>query len=105
MTAFGEWLKRVPPLRAAIGFLILLFTAAFSLGAASANMFELPPRMAEQEAVSARHDTIIGETLVRLERHIYQDSIATARIYWILCLMAEQDGPVNPLDCEPGGSE
>lgn len=105
MSTFGAWLKEVPPLRAAVGLLLLVSAAFFSIGAASANLFELPARMTEQEAVSARHETMIEETLDRFERYIYQDSLATARIYWVLCLMAEEDGPANPLDCEPGGTE
>ncbi len=104
MSSFGEWWKGVPPVRAAFGIALLLVTASFSLGAASANMFELPARMTAQEAVSARHDTVIAETLLKLERYIYQDSLATDRIYWVLCLMAEQDGPIDPLDCKPGGT-
>lgn len=104
MATFGAWLKQVPPFRAALGITILLLTASFSLGAASVNLVGLPARTTALEAVSARQNTIIGETLDKLERHIQQDSLATARIYCVVRLMADNDGPINPLACEPGGS-
>ena len=105
MATFGAWLKQVPPFRAALGITILLVTASFSLGAASVNLVGLPARTTALETVSARQDTIIGETLDKLERHIRQDSLATARIYCVVRLMADNDGPINPLACEPGGIE
>lgn len=105
MTSFGKWLKQVPPLRAAIGLVLLLFTASFSLGAASVNLVGLPARTAELEEASLRTDSILEQTLDRLERHIQQDSVITACIYEVVYLMAEGTGPINPLTCgRPGGS-
>ena len=105
MATFGAWLKQVPPFRAALGITILLVTASFSLGAASVNLVGLPARTTALETVSARQDTIIGETLDKLERHIQQDSIITNCIYKVVYLMYEGEGRINPLECsKPGGS-
>ena len=112
MATFGAWLKQVPPFRAALGITILLLTASFSLGAASVNLVGLPARTASLEAASLRaeqrangHDEHLRSTLEKLERHIQQDSLATARIYCVVRLLADNDGPINPLACEPGGIE
>ena len=106
MSSFGEWLKRVPPFKAALGLLLLFGTAAFSLGAASVNLIGLPARTTALEIRSLRSDSIQVQTLEKLERHIQQDSAVTACIYEVVYLMAEGTGPINPLTCSrPGGTE
>ena len=49
MRDLGEWLKQVPPLRAALGIVFILCAAAFSLGAATdrfmQTMVEIPARL------------------------------------------------------------
>lgn len=106
MSFFGDWLKRVPPFKAAAGLALLLFTASFSLGAASVNLVGIPARTADLEAAWLRTDGILEGALDRLERHIQQDSLATARIYCVVRLMADNDGPINPLACDrPGGTQ
>ena len=104
MTSFGRWLKQVPPLRAAIGLVLLLFTASFSLGAASVNLLGVPRRTTALEAKDRIQDALLRDTLDKLERHIQQDSLATARIYCVVRLLADNEGPINPLACEPGGT-
>lgn len=107
MSYFGAWLKRVPPFKAAVGLLLLLLTASFSLGAASVNMLKLPASMKESQIRITEVEAVTSRTEEKLDRHIYQDSLATSRIYWVLCLMAEpeENERINPLDCEPGGTK
>jgi hypothetical protein len=105
MNWFSTFLKRVPPFKAALGLVLLFGTASFSLGAASVNLVGIPARTTELEIAQIRIEAVQEEILDKFDRHIYQDSIANDRIYWILCLMAEEDGPVSPLDCEPGGTQ
>lgn len=105
MTTFGAWLKQVPPFRAFIGLALLSLTASFSLGAASVNLLGIPARTADLEKAWLRTDQVLGQALNRLERHIQQDSLATARIYCVVRLLADNEGPINPLACEPGGTQ
>lgn len=105
MSSFGAWLKRVPPFRAAVGLTLLLLTASFSLGAASVNLVGLPARTTALEVRSLRADSIQDQTLEKLDRHIQLDSLATAKIYCVVRLLADNDGPINPLACEPGGTQ
>jgi hypothetical protein len=105
MTSLGEWIKTVPPFRAALGFFILVITASFSLGAASVNFWGLPQRISQLETSSAAAAVERGMSLDRLDRHIRQDSIATARIYCVVRLMVDAEGPINPLACENIGGD
>lgn len=113
MSTFGVWLKEVlPPPRAAFGIVILIITSSFSLGAASVNFVGMPQRTTALEEKDRLQDERLGETLDKLERHIQQDSLrnlrqaeATARIYCVVQLLADNEGPINPLACEPGGTE
>ena len=105
MITFGTWLKQVPPFRAAVGLLLLLLTASFSLGAASVNLVGIPARTTVLEVRSLRADSLQDQTLEKLERHIQWDSVATAKIYCVVRLLADNEGPINPLACEPGGTQ
>ena len=106
MATFGVWLKQAPPLRTALGLLLLLVTASFSLGAASVNLVGIPARIADLEVALLNTDALVGEALKGFQRHIQQDSLTIACIYQVVYLMAEGEGPVNPLTCgRPGGTE
>ena len=113
MNSFGAWLKEaLPPPRAALGIVILLITSSFGLGAASVNVVGVPKRTTALEEKDRLQDALLSETLDKLERHIQQDSVrnlgqseAIARIYCVVRLLADNEGPINPLACEPGGTE
>ncbi|KKM08189.1 hypothetical protein LCGC14_1726390 [marine sediment metagenome] len=96
MTNFGKWIQQLPPIRAALGVLFLVATAAGSIGAAgmglAKDMTEIPERMDRIEEVT---DTLV----LRLGKHITQDSTTTARIFCVVSALAEGDGRlINPLD-------
>jgi hypothetical protein len=97
--ALGEWLRNIPPIRAAAGLLLLLVTASFSLGAASANIHRIPKRIESLEARDSSDALLLATLGSSLERHIRIDSIATARIYCVVEAMYEGE-TVNPLECE-----
>ena len=101
MTDLGNWIKQLPPLRAALGVLFLVAAASGSLGAAGAafvtDAVEVPDRLT---ALEESTDTLSKQ----LNRHITQDSVATSRIYCVVKALAADDGtPINPLDpCDTG---
>ena len=106
MSSFGAWLKEVPPFRAALGIVILLITASFSLGATSVNFVGIPKRTTVLEEKDRVQDELLRATLDKLERHIQQDSVVTACIYEVVYLLVEGTGPINPLTCgRPGGTQ
>ena len=97
MTVLGEWLKRVPPIRAAVALLLGLATVSFSLGAASVTLHGIPSRLANVEASQ--------ETLsVRLEAYIHHDSLSTWRNGCILERMATGQS-LGAFDCNAEGGQ
>lgn len=93
MGSWESFLRNVPPARAAVGAIVILLAASFSLGAASISWVGLPERQDQQgEQIQALS--------LKLDRHITQDSMATARIYCVVKLLFE-GGEVDPLDCDP----
>ena len=96
MTDFGKWVAQLPPLKAALGTLLLVITASVSLGAAGMgivkDMTEMPKRLDNLEEST----TVLAE---QLGKHIIQDSTVTARIFCVVTDLAEGDGRlINPLD-------
>ncbi len=96
MTNFGEWVKKAKAWRVGVGIAMLAATAIFSLGAATngavTNLKQIPQRMDRLEGVT---DTLV----LRLGKHITQDSTTTARIFCVVAALAEGDGRlINPLD-------
>jgi hypothetical protein len=101
MNWFSTFLKRVPPFKAALGLVLLFGTASFSLGAASVNLVGIPARTTDLEKAWLRseerdqsQDEALSEALEKLER-----------IYCVVRLLADNEGPINPLACEPGGAQ
>lgn len=96
MTNFGKWLQMVPPLKVALGVILLSVVAVFSLGAATngivTNLTRMPERL---DAVEATLDTVVAV----VDRHIEQDSVVTNRIFCVVVALADDpDAPINPLD-------
>lgn len=96
MSFFGEWLKRVPPIRAAVALLLGLATVSFSLGAASVTLHGIPSRLA---GVEAAQDTLSA----RLESYIQYDSLSTWRNGCILERVATGQS-LGTYDCNAEGS-
>ena len=93
MTFLGDWLKRVPPIRAAVALLLGLATVSFSLGAASVTLHGIPSRLA---GVEASQETLSA----RLETYIHYDSLSTWRNGCILERMARGE-TLTTFDCGP----
>ena len=99
MTALGNWIKDLAPLKLAAVILLGSVTMSFSLGATSVRLTKIPNRIEALEANATLRDSVLTDLTIGLNRHIAQDSIATERIYCTVKLMAENEGPVNPLVC------
>lgn len=107
MTDLGNWLKNLPPLRLALGMMMMIFTAGVGLGTAGVRASRIPAIVAFQGEViesiklkAIRTDSLLVDLNLAVTRHIEQDSIMTARIYCVVERM--HDGrPINPLNpCE-----
>ena len=105
MTDLGTWFKSLPPLRVALGLVMMIFTAGISLGAAGASLNRIPSTVAlhriEIDTIkvkATRMDLALMDMTRTLARHIEQDSVATA---WISCVVeAIYEGElVNPMNC------
>ena len=96
MTNFGKWIQQLPPLRAALGVLLLVITASASLGAAGMGTVNALSRMPDRlDAVEASVDTLV----VTLDKHIERDSVTTNRIFCVVRALADDpNAPINPLD-------
>jgi len=106
MTQFGIWLKELPPIKAALGVILLVFSAGLSLGvggtAVAQEIYKLPERtMALELAVDSLR---IGAEAHYEEarRYFQQDSTAT----WQLRCMMERisrDEEIDGFTCDPSG--
>jgi hypothetical protein len=100
MTEFGEWLRKVPPIKAAVGLLLMLATVSFSLGAASVTLHGIPSRLTTLEVSH-------GALAERIDHYIMQDSIAGSRqrvqIWRNGCILERmaRGETVTAFDCDP----
>ena len=107
MTQLGEWLKRVPPMKVAVGFLFLLMTASFSLGAASVNIKGIPMLVRANSAALIILDSAFVEMSNRFITHIEKSDSEDDRRNCVLDALWEYVSdsdrtPINPNRCRGG---
>jgi hypothetical protein len=105
VTELGNWIKNLPPLRVALGLLLLLVSASFSLGAATTNLSRMPADIeagkikdALQDSVMRRQETVLNDFGELLLHHIEQDSTATAGIRCVIQAIYE-GRQLRPFEC------
>lgn len=96
MGELGKLLTGVGPVRAAVGFVVLVVTSAFSLGVATTSWVGMPRE--RFDSLEVQLDTVSRQ----LVRHIQQDSVATGQVFCLLRVLLEPGNErLNPVDCDP----
>ncbi len=110
MTQLGEWLKRVPPLKAAVGFILLIASLIISVGASVMTGISIPARTTTLEVTVDS----LGKTMAAY--HL-RDSLSTAELIeansHIYCIVEkvfdffvdEERTPINPVACSNEGED
>lgn len=104
MTWFGEVLSKLPPVKAAIGVILLSISGGVSLGvggmAVAQEVYTIPPRTTALEVVTKKLGEAAETHYEEASRYFQQDSIAT----WQLRCMVEKmarDEEIDAFICDP----
>ena len=103
MASIGEWLNKLPPARAAFGFILLIGSLILTVTTSIWTNIGIPARTTSLEAAVDAMDQTLTE-------HIAKEEQSTARIYCVVkevfdYMVDEEKEPINPLACDQEGGE
>ena len=99
MAEFSEWVRNLKDWRLVAGFLSTIAAGIFAAGVTFAGIVSKPSEISQNTLKNAMQDTAI----VQIRETSAENQRLLERIFCVVRLMAEDDGPVNPLACEDGG--